>query len=46
MISLKIIFFSLINYLYSPQKKPDSSPAWLFLYVYTLSEQVYLIPTR
>lgn len=30
MISLKIIFLNLINYLYSPQKKPGSSPAEAF----------------
>lgn len=30
MISLKIIFLNLINYLYSPQKKPGSSPAMAF----------------
>ena len=33
MISLKIIFLNLINYLYSPQKKPGSSPARLFLFI-------------
>ena len=43
MISLKIIFCNLINYLYSPQKKPSSSPARLFLHplyhpFYPLSE--------